>query len=73
MIGTKDLEGTRNLVWGIEKFLAHTRLTGDLMYMSSPLALHEIIENQLPFALQQAWNKKAYKLKLMLGQNVGKT
>ena len=50
--------------------IVHTKLTGDVMYMSSPLALHEIVENRLPFALQQAWNKKAFKMKRELGQMV---
>ena len=70
MIGNNDLEGTRDLVWEIEKVLAHTWLMGDLLYMSLPLALHEIVENWLPYVFQQAWNKKAYKLKFLLGCNV---
>ena len=62
--GANDLKGIRNLVWEIEKVLAHKWLTGDLLYMSSPLALLEIVENWLPHALQQAWNK-VYKLKMI--------
>ena len=54
MIRNNDLKGTRDLVWEIEKVLAHTRLTGDLLYMSSPLALHKIMENWLPYVFQQA-------------------
>ena len=52
MIGNNDLKGTRDLVWEIEKVLAHTRLTGDLLYISSPL--HKIMENWLPYVFQQA-------------------
>ena len=48
-----------------DKVLAHTQLTGDLLYMSSPLALHEIVENWLPYVLQQAWNEKACNLKMI--------
>ena len=48
MIGNNDLEGTKDLVWKIEKVLVHTQLTGDVLYMSSLLALHEIVEDRLP-------------------------
>ena len=40
------------------------------MYMSSPLALHKIVKNHLPFALQPACNKKALKIKWELGKKV---
>ena len=70
MIGNNDLEGTKDLVWKIEKVLAHTRLIGDLLYMSLPLQLYEIVENWLPYVFQQAWNKKAYKLNILLGCKV---
>ena len=67
VIGINDLDGTRELVWEVEKVIAHTKLTGDIMYVSSSSALGKIIENCFPYALQQAWNKKAYKFKMMLG------
>ena len=32
MIGANDLDGARELVWEVEKVVAHTKFTGDTLF-----------------------------------------